>query len=211
MDISNMYKRKCKITFICHGATIYSEDNRLFDNQNYPPINTNGKMEIEKLTKWLTKRAPKVDIIYSAPSLRAMQSAKIISNEYGMDFNILENLKSKRNGIFNGLNFEQIETLYTELLEEYHKNRADFVPTGGESLRIFDERIDEVIKEIVTLNQNKRLIIVAHQDIIQAAIRQALDIKIENQTRIYIPTGSASQINYYDNWQSLVYASYIPL
>ena len=206
-----MYKRKCKITFICHGATIYSEDNRLFDNHNYPPINTNGKIELEKLSRWLVKRAPKVDTIYSAPSLRAMQSAKIISQEYGVDFSIIEDLKSKKNGIFNGLNFEQIEMLYPELLEQYHNDRENFVPTGGESLRIFDERIDEIIKEIVSGNQNKRLIIVAHQDIIQSAVRLTLDIPIENQTRIYVPTGSATQINYYDGWQSLVYASYVPL
>ena len=211
MDISIMYKRKCKITFICHGATIYSEDNRLFDNHNYPPINTNGKQEMERIAHWLARRAPKVDTIYAAPSLRAMQSAKIISKEYNTDFAIIDELKSKKNGIFNGLNFEQIETLYPELLEEYHNNRADFVPTGGESLSAFDERMEAIIKEIVTKNQNKRIIIVAHPDIIQAAIKLALDIPINNQTRIYIPTGSATQINYYSEWQSLVYASYVPL
>jgi len=206
-----MYKRKCKITYICHGATIYSEDNRLFDNPNYPPLNTNGREEIQKLVEWLVKRAPKVDKIYCSTTLRAVQSAKIIAKSYGVDFDIVEGLNSKKNGIFDGFNFEQLEDIYPQQLELYHKDRADYAPINGESLREFDARIDDFIKDIVSQNINKRIIVVAQADIIQAAIRHALDIPIENQTRIYIPTGSATQINYYSSWESLVYASYVPL
>ena len=32
------FNRKCKITFISHGATIYSEEGRFSDNPNYPPL-----------------------------------------------------------------------------------------------------------------------------------------------------------------------------
>ena len=31
-----LFKRKCKITFIRHGATINTEENRFFDDENYP-------------------------------------------------------------------------------------------------------------------------------------------------------------------------------
>ena len=206
-----MYKRKCKITYICHGATIYSEDNRLFDNPNYPPLNTNGREEIQKLVDWLVKRAPKVDNIYSSTTLRAVQSAKIIAKAYGVVFDIVDDLTSKKNGVFNGFNFEQLESLYSDQLDMYHSDRANYAPDNGESLKDFDARIEEVIKTIVAQNVNKRVIVVAQADIIQAAIRHALDIPIENQTRIYIPTGSATQINYYSEWESLVYSSYIPL
>lgn len=206
-----MYKRKCKIIFICHGATIYSEDNRLFDNPNYPPLNMNGRYEVEKITEWLIKRVPKVDAIYCASSLRAIQSAKIVSKKYSMVFDVVDGLMSKRNGLFNGLNFEQIETLYPELLDEYHENRADFCPSGGESLREFDLKVEEIIKNLVSQNFGKRIFVIAHPDIIQAVIRSALDIPIDNQTRIYIPTGSATQVNYYSEWESLVYSGYLPL
>lgn len=206
-----MYKRKCKITYICHGATIYSEDNRLFDNPDYPPLNTNGREEIQRLVNWLVKRAPKVDNIYSSITLRAVQSAKIVAKAYSTVFDIVDDLTSKRNGIFNGFNFEQIEELYPEQLEQYHLDRANYSPLNGESLKDFDARVEEVIKDIVAKNLNKRVIIVAQADIIQAAIRHALDIPIENQTRIYIPTGSATQINYYSEWESLVYSAYVPL
>ena len=46
-----MFKRKCKITFIAHGSTIYSEDNRLTDKLDYPPLNENGELELEKIVE----------------------------------------------------------------------------------------------------------------------------------------------------------------
>ena len=43
------FNRKCKVTFICHGSTIYSEENRISDNENYPPLSDYGQEEIEKI------------------------------------------------------------------------------------------------------------------------------------------------------------------
>ena len=38
-----MLKRKCKITYIAHGATIYSDDYRLCSQENYPPLEEKGQ------------------------------------------------------------------------------------------------------------------------------------------------------------------------
>lgn len=43
------FSRKCKITYICHGATIYSDEFRFSDVDNYPPITENGYEEMEKI------------------------------------------------------------------------------------------------------------------------------------------------------------------
>ena len=59
-----MFNRKCKITFICHGATINSEEERLSDKENYPPLSDAGEEEIEKICEWLKKRGIKNDKIY---------------------------------------------------------------------------------------------------------------------------------------------------
>ena len=97
------FNRRCKITFICNGATIYSEDDRFTDTENYPPLNDAGQEEIEKICD------------------------------------------------------------------------------------------------------------VTHKDIIKAAICLALDIPASSLHRIYIKSGSATQISYYEKWASLVYSDYTPL
>ena len=59
-----MFKRKCKITFISHGSTIYSEDNRLTDKLDYPPLNENGYNELSKIVDFIKTRGLKTNKIY---------------------------------------------------------------------------------------------------------------------------------------------------
>ena len=53
------FNRRCKITFICHGATIYSEEGRFSDAENYPPLSELGVEEMDNLTKYLKARGVK--------------------------------------------------------------------------------------------------------------------------------------------------------
>ena len=57
------FGRKCKITFICNGATIYSEDDRFTDSESYPPLSDDGVEEIEKICDFLKDRGIKNDKI----------------------------------------------------------------------------------------------------------------------------------------------------
>ena len=206
-----MFNRKCKITFICHGATVNSEENRLSDNENYPPLNDSGEEEIEKICEWLKKRAIKNDIIYTSSALRSIQSAHLISKVFKKDFEILDDLHSRKRGIWSGLTFEQIEERYPKMLEQLHANPCCYCPNGGETMIELNKRVEAVIKKIVEENAGNRIIIVTHPEIIQAAISNALEIPAEHQAKIYIRTGSATQISYFESWASLIYSGYIPL
>jgi broad specificity phosphatase PhoE len=206
-----MFDRKCKITFIRHGSTIYTEENRLYDHEDSPPLNDSGKAEIKKITEWVSRRSPRVDRIYTCSALRAVQSAKIISKEYSKDFEILEGLHSRKSGLWSGLTFEQIEEKYPNMLEEFHKNPCSYWPEGGETTIELNKRVKKVISNLIKKNIGKRIIVVTHGDVIQSAISNALQIPPKHQAKIYIPCASASQISYYAQWASLVYSGYLPL
>lgn len=206
-----IFKRKCKITFIRHGSTLYTEEDRLFDEENYPPLNEDGREEMIKIANWIKAKGLKIDKIYTSSALRNVQSARIISRICKEDYEILNNLKSRRSGIWSGLTYEQIEEKFPEMLEAYHKNPATYAPLGGENTIEVNKRVKDALNEIINNNLGSRIIIVTHTEIIQAAIQAALDIPPENQYKVYIPTGSATQISYYKDWASLVYSGYLPL
>ena len=103
-----MLKKRCKITFVVHGSTIYTAANRFYEVGEYPPLDDNGREEIERLTMWLKKRSPKTDKIYTAPTLRSIQSANIISKSYEQSFEIIEDLITKDEGVWGGLSFSEI-------------------------------------------------------------------------------------------------------
>ncbi len=206
-----MFNRKCKVTFISHGATIHSEENRIFDNDNYPPLNDAGEEEIKKICEWLNKRAIKNDKIYASPALRTIQSAQMVSKVFKKDFEILESFYSRKFGVWSGLTYEKIEVKYPQMLEQLHQNPCSYCPDEGECILGFNKRISKVIKKIVDDNIGNRIIIVTHPEIIQSAISKAIKLPPQHQAKVYIKTGSATQISYFESWASLVYSGYVPL
>lgn len=205
------FSRKCKITFVSHGATIYSEEGRFSDNPNYPPLSDLGIEETENLVKYLKTRAIKNDAIYSSPSVRTEQTAEIVAKLFKQEFEIVEDLTSRRCGEWNGLTYEQILAKYPNGIAEILANLDSDEGNTGESTVKFISRTKKVIDELVEKNTGNRIIIVTHPDVIQAAICGALNISADKLLKIYIRTGSVTQISYFENWASLVYCDHVPL
>lgn len=204
------FDRKCKITFISHGATIFSEEGRFSDKENHPQLDENGVEEISKICDYLKLRHVKNDRIYTSSASRCIQSAKYISKIYKKDFEIID-LKPRNCGSFSGLTFSQIETKFPDKLEQFILNPEIPTPDDAESVSDFIKRVSEKINQIVEDNTDNRIIIVTHPDVIKAAVCDAIDIPHKSFHRIYIKTGSATQISYFKSWKSLIYSDYTPL
>ena len=96
------FNRKCKITFICHGATIYTEEHRFSDVENYPQLSELGQEEVERICEFLKRRGVKNDVIYTSPAARTVQTAKSISKLYKQDYVVIDDLKPRKCGKLNG-------------------------------------------------------------------------------------------------------------
>lgn len=205
------FDRKCKITFICNGATIFSEDGRLTDVENYPPLSDKGQDEIEKICEFLRKRGIKNDKIYTSPAVRSTQSAAMIAKLFKQDYEVIEDLHPRKCGSFSGMTFEQVEQKYPDSLEKLINNPEIPTPDDAEAISDFIKRIRTTINRLIDENIGNRIIIVTHRDVIKAAICAALNLSDSSLHRIYIKSGSATQISYFAHWSSLVYCDYTPV
>lgn len=205
------FNRRCKITFIAHGATIYSEENRYSNVENYPPLNEAGYEEIEKICTFLKKRAVKNDRIYSSCGTRAVESAEIIARLYKTDIEIVEDLKPLLCGNWNNMTLKQIIKRQPETLEKFATRPDERICENAESLTEFVERVGASIEKIIEENIGNRIIIVTYPDVIQAAIVSALNLPKDKIFNFYIKTGSATQISYYEKLNSLKYSGYLPI
>ena len=205
------FNRKCKITFICNGATILSEDDKFSDMEEYPPLSEAGQDEIERICKYLKDRGVKNDKIYTSPATRSVQSAAMISKVFKQDFETLEDLHPRKCGKFNGLTFEQVDAKYPDALDKLINCPELCVPEDAESVTEFIKRVEVSLNKIIENNIGNRIIIVTHKDIIKAAVCLAMQTPHCSLNRIYIKSGSATQISYYERWSSLVYCDYTPL
>ena len=205
-----MFNRKCKITYIAHGSTIFTENHKLSSGSQYPPINKNGEQQMYKIVEFIKNRGVKNDKIISGPSLCTIQSSEIIAEELKKEFVIDEALSPRLYGEWEGLTFEQIKKKYPDFSDNDPFQILLKTPEKGESLADFNNRIKVAIDNVIEYNLEKRLIVVTHPVIIRAAICLALNIPIEQQYNIYVRTGSANQISYFNNWSVLKYSNYVP-
>ena len=200
-------KRKCKITFISHGETVHTQENRISDSEKYPPLTENGQEEILRVCEYIKKRGVKSDRIYTSPAVRCIQTARSISKVFKQDFCILDNLHSRKCGILNGKTIESILKTYSH----NYPSIADIDTEGGESVKEFNKRVSNVIKKLVTDNINSRLIVITYPNVIQSVVAHTLGMTTGNQYKVLIKTGSLTQISFFDNWASLIYSGYVPL
>lgn len=205
------FDRKCKITFICNGATVFSDDDRFTDSEVHPPLNDAGITEIEKMCDYLKRRGVKNDKIYSSPATRSVQSAGMIAKTFKQNVEIIEDLHPRKCGSFNGLTFEQIAERFPDALDRMVNMPEIPTPEDAESISDFMFRVRNSIDKIIEKNKGNRIIIVTHKDIIKAAICSALNIPDSSLHRIYIKSGSATQISYFERWASLVYCDFRPM
>lgn len=206
-----MLKRKCKITYVAHGATIYSDDYRLCSQENYPPLEEKGQEEIRNICEYVRKRGVRSDKIYSSPATRCIQSAQMIAKVFKQEFEVIEELNSRNWGDWNGLTFDSIVEKYNLHYEDGIPSIIATTPENGESIVDFNNRVDKTVHNIVEQNLGNRVIVVTGANVIQSVVATTLGISPEKQSRILIKTGSATQISYFDGWSSLIYSGYVPL
>ena len=197
-----MFKRK--ITFITHGATVYSVDGIISDSEKYPKLNEWGEEEIEKVCECLEKRAVHYDKIYTSSSARCTQSAQAIAKLFKKKITTIH-LPARKHGEWSGKS-------YYEIIEEFGPETILKTPKGGESLKAFNKRIADTLYKLIEENRGSRIIIVTTPDVVQSAVAQTLELEGENQFKILIKTGSLTQISYFEGeWSSVIYSDYKPL
>ena len=198
-----MFKRICKITFISHGATVYSMEGIINDSLKYPKLNEIGEEEIEKVCEYLQKRGVGYDKIYSSPNACCVESAQTIARLFKQKTQIIE-LKQRNHGVWQG-------TSYSELFKENGSKALAVTPEKGEDLKEFNARISEIIDKLIKENKGNRIIIVTTPEVIQSALAKTLKLSPQNQHKILIKTGTLTQISYFEGWSSVIYSNYTPL
>ena len=197
-----MFNRRCKITFITHGANVYTMDGIINDKLQYPKLNDIGEEEIERVCETLEKRGVAYDNIYTSPNACCSETAQIIAKLFKQK-PITIDLLPRNHGNWHGQSI-------TELFKEFGSGVLASTPENGEAIVAFNKRVSKMLDKLIKENKGNRIIIVTTPEVVQSALAKTLGLSPENQHKILIKTGSLTQISYFKDWSSVIYSDYKP-
>lgn len=155
-----------------HGETIYNMENRYL-GQTDISLCDKGIENYTQLAKVLGLM--QWNAIFCSDYIRAIQSAKIVSNHIGVSCRVLPELRERNLGILDGkLKSDKYYSDYKEKLQN-----INFTPQDGENPSICIERFSIAMNEIRKI-KGGNILVISHGGIVSLYLRYVLGITCSN-------------------------------
>ena len=136
------------IYFIRHGQTQYNQEGKFIGFTDLP-LSLKGREKIKTL--WEANK-PKVDMIFSSPLKRCVETKEIIFPEE--KYIVIENMKEMDFGIFEGKTHMELQDNPHYI--NFRNSRAEYKIPNGESGIEFSKRILQAFNEMINIMDNEK-------------------------------------------------------
>ncbi len=184
-----------KVYLIRHGETAGAETMR-YKGHIDVPLSENGVGQIKRLSAFLSGEAGKrgsgevkgisgtLGAVYCSGLGRAVKSAEIIAEPFGLKPIVVEDFKERGFGVWEGMSFDEIQEKYPDAFSAWAENPLKFSPMEGESTLDVKDRAMKVFDEIIGKHNGENIAIVAHGGVNRVILCELLGIPLENIFRI---------------------------
>jgi probable phosphoglycerate mutase len=148
-----------------------------------------GKQQVADTASYL--KSLSIDKIFVSPVVRTLETAEIVCESLGMEYEIDERLYEIELGKLVGMNYEEIILKYGNLfLKFYTENDSTLSHYGVETFASIKKRMKNLLDEIAEKYKDKNVLMISHLDPIKAAISILLDLKPESLYNWHIRNAS---------------------
>ena len=141
------------------------------------PLNNKGIQQAKQLALWAYEQ--KFDRLLSSQSSRALDVAKIISAKIGIDIETDVRLHEFDQGVFDGMQLEQIRNEYPEFIQKWrNEDPSNLRMPHGETFGEVQQRMIQVCEEIALQNDNLNIAVISHNLVIVSALCFGLGIPL---------------------------------
>ncbi len=166
-----------KIYLIRHGETDYNEQRRI---QGRAPavLTRKGIQQAIEIAEKLEIEKP--SIILTSEMLRAIQTAKIISEKHHIEMIPVLELNARDFGDLTGISYPELKNKNPDLFDKLKKNRDEFIAPNGESTIQVETRVKNFIQTIPQYkNLYRSIIVVTHREVIPVFLKY-IDTGLQN-------------------------------
>ena len=170
-------------------------------------LNKQGRWQAEQTAAWLEEYP--VQVIYSSPLSRAVETAEPLASLKGLDINIHTALNEIDYGTFVGKSFEELKNDQNWLKRV--KDPATMTFPQGESILEVEQRVRTFYAEL----QNKHtedgtIVCYSHADTIRMMVAVALGLPLATYTRIDISPASVSAVSSLQGLYKIHFVNLVP-
>ncbi len=189
-----------KVYLIRHGET-EGADSRRYKGHIDVPLSEKGIEQVKRLSRYLSRNSSSdagVKAVYASGLSRAVKSAEIIAEPYALAPVIVEGLKERNFGVWEGMSFDEIKEKYPDAFDAWAKNPLKFSPMEGESTLDVKVRALSAFNEIVNKHKGDTIALVAHGGINRVILCDLLGVPLENIFRIEQDFAALNSIELWD-------------
>ena len=190
------------VIFMRHGQAENNVSRTLVGRHIESHLTSQGKDQAADVAKQL-KSIP-IDNVYVSPVIRAIETAQIVCETLGMDYEIDERLYEIELGKLVGMNYEEVTTKYGDLfLRFYAEHDPVLASFGVEPFAAVKQRVKSLLDDALKKHEDSNVLMVTHLDPIKAALATLLDLKPEALYRWHIRNASLTVLKHESRIYSL--------
>lgn len=149
-----------RLILIRHGETDWNVEGR-YQGQADPPLNARGLAQARELAEAL--RGVTLDVLYSSPLRRALQTAQILATGLGLPLHVEPRLMEIHQGDWQGRLRAEISARYPDLFRRWETEPWEVTPPGGEHLTHVQGRVDAALDDILARHEGQHVGLVIHR------------------------------------------------
>ena len=171
------------IVLVRHGRTALTEARKISGGDgDDPDLSEVGVLDANAVatalgqigSKGPWQRIAPISAIVSSPMKRARQTAEVIAKQHGLKVTENENLREISFGDWDGLTHEEAQQKDSTLWQSW-RGSWSVSPPNGESLEVFDQRLQLARQQITERHAGKTVVVVAHVMPIRGFLGWAFD------------------------------------
>ena len=143
-----------------HGETEWNVEKR-FQGSADSSLTPAGFKQVENAAQWLG--AHTMDMIYSSPRGRALQTASVIAAAMNREVHTHAGVSEISLGKWEGKEYRSVQIMDPEGYEAFFHRPSLFQGVdGGESLQAVQKRALNAVGEIAVRHRNQRILVISH-------------------------------------------------
>lgn len=165
-----------RVIALRHGETAWNVATRI-QGQLDIGLNANGREQARRVAAALVDA--RLDAVYASDLARARDTGAAVAREARLTLQTDAALRERAFGVFEGLTFAEIESLYPDEARRWRQRDAGFGPAGGETLAVFYQRAVGAVAALASRHRGQHIAIVSHGGVLDALYRAATRVALD--------------------------------